>query len=179
MSSHCVDGGDGVLQDRELIERARKWFGGLLPPEEDMEKFTVHVVGPRLGPGLVVEFHSFACFYPVRGIYIASGFKGGERPERRVDALKIRETIAGFDPSEQHVLHQRRLAADRLPGSSASERWIVAVATSHAYDLPVALIAFGHSQDGKLVAYTMSGVMAPLRRVASEMKRAAPQISMN
>jgi hypothetical protein len=166
------------MQYLDMIERAQRWFGGLLPDEEDMEKFTVHVAGPRLAGAQTAHFHSFACFYPLREIYIAGGFKDKERPDWRVTALQIREVIAGFNPSEEHVLHQRRLAEERVPGLSAYQRWLFAVTTSNALDLPVMLVAFGHTPGNELVAYTMSGVMAPLRRVAVEMKRAAPHISM-
>jgi hypothetical protein len=161
-----------------LIARAQEWFGGLLSPEEDMEKFTVHVVGPSTVEQ-IVGFHSYACFYPDRQLYIAGGFKDEEKPAWRVDALKIREIIAGFNPSQGHVLHQRRLAEERMPRSSASERWLAANALSDICELPVMLVAFGHTQSDELVAYTASSVLAPLRKVASEMKRVAPQISMN
>lgn len=167
------------MEARDLIVRAQKWFGGALPAEEDIEKFTVHIAGPLLAGPLVATFHSFACFYPLREIYIAGGFRDTEKPEQCVDAHKIREVIAGFTPSEDHVLHQRRLAQERFPHSSAYARWYDAVATSDACDLPVMLVAFGHTPCGELVAYTMSNVMAPLRKVASEMKRVAPQISMH
>lgn len=167
------------MQDMDLIQRAQNWFGGLLPLAEDIERFAVHVAGPRLGPRQTANFHSFACFYPLREIYIAGGFRVTENPEWRVDALKIREVIAAFEPSEDQVLHQRRLAEERVPGLSAYQRWLFAVATSDALDLPVMLVAFGHTDAGELVAYTSSAVMAPLRKVATEMKRVAPQISMN
>ena len=167
--------------DYELVVRAAHWYGGRLPLHESLESFSVHVRGPRDDAhDANTTYHTFACFYPERGLYVAADTAQGEKPGAwKVTADVIRDTINGFDPPARHIQHQRRLAAERIPGSTAATRWETALMIAGLCNLPVAMVAFGHTAGNELVAYQQSVVLAPLVKVSETLKRYAPRISLN
>jgi hypothetical protein len=168
---------------RKLVKRAALWFGGRLPAEEQMESYSVHVTGPAFDPEdpLGVTYHTFACLYPDRGMYVVMGTTpaGTENPAWKVTGPQIRDIIAGFTPSEEHVIAQRKLAGAAMPGSTIVLRWDAAVTLGALFELPVAVIAFGHSRTHELVAYQQSIMITPLVKLATVFKGAAPRVILN
>jgi|GEM_PF-5723050 len=167
--------------DYELVVRAAYWYGGKLPAYESLERFIMQVHGPRdemhNDP---TTYHTFACLYPELGLYLAADTARSSKPaEWNVTADVIRERINGFEPPEHHILHQRQLAAERMPGSTAAMRWDAAVMAASLSRLPVAMVAFGHTVQAELVVYQQSVVLAPLAKVSAAFKRAAPRINLN
>jgi len=118
--------------------------------------------------------------YPEQGLYLAADTARGSKPAGwNVTADVIREQINSFEPPAHHILHQRQLAAERMPGSTAAMRWDAAVMVASLSRLPVVMVAFGHTPQGELVVYQQSVVLAPLTKVAGALRRAAPRITLN
>lgn len=162
------------------VRRAVLWHRGQLPPNESLPRFDMYVTGIPIH-GDVDEptyFHTYACLYPAQGVYVA--MNTAEWEGYSVAPQEIRDTIAAFTPPPEKVEAQRRVAAEAFPGSSAAMRWRLACTLTDGLRLPVACMAFGHTQrGGKLSVYQISEELAPLVKVAQEFKRAAPQISKN
>jgi hypothetical protein len=163
-------------------ERAVLWFGGQLPAGEQAKGYSVHVLGPGSSP---VDpdfhtYHTFACLYPNRGMYSVMNPERGVKPaHRRVTDTEVRDVIAGFTPSREHVQEQRTQAGVVLPLTSFTVRWNAALAVGSILELPVAVMAFGHNRNGQLVVDQKSLLPAPLNKVAATFKRAAPHVIPN
>lgn len=165
-----------------LVERAALWFGRQLPEGEQAKDYSVHVLGPGYSPvdPDLPTYHTFACLYPNRGMYIAMNTERGVRPvHRRVTGTEIRDVIAGFTPSRERVQEQRALAGAVLPFTSIPIRWNAALAVGSILELPVAVMAFGHNRNDELVVVQKSLLSAPLGIVAVMFKKATPHVILN
>lgn len=167
-----------MLDDVEWrVKRAACWFGGTLPANEQLESFSMYVTGAKHDPEAPddITYHTFACLYPSLGVYAAADTAHGVKPlEWTVDARLVRETITAFTPPEHHVLHQRELAGARMPYTSTTMRWLLAVSIATGSRLPVAVMAFGHTRDNELSVYQQSVLLAPLDKLALTFKKAVP-----
>lgn len=164
----------------EAVRRAVLWHQGQLPPGENLSCYDMHVAGPKLPPegGMPTRFHTYACLFPEKGLYIA--MNTGAWPGCSISAVELRELIAATEAPSEKILDQRRIATTYVGASTASYRWEYAKLVAQHARLPIAFFAVGDTRDSnERVAYLRIVVFAPLAKVIAEFKRAAPQIHLN
>ena len=166
-----------------LVMRAANWFAGRLPPAEQTPSFQAHVLGPKFDaddPDAIV-FHTFACTFPHRGIYVALSMVTDNVPAHwRVTGPRIRDVITEYTPTPDQVTRQRESVGPTLSGLTSNQRWELALGIASLFDVPLAMMAFGHHRPSDtLVVYQQSVQLAPLVRVAKHFKEKAPRINLN
>ena len=163
------------MELEELVRRARMWYIGQLPTEDEPPSYDMLVFGPPTHGGVdrSTLFHTYVCLYPYLGIYVVGEFDGELSLPVRAD--RVRQIIAEYVPSHDDVIRQQQLTKDEYALlDTAALRWEYACVVAKALNLPAAMLIFGHTQvTRELVVYQRSMLATPLLKVSKELKLAA------
>jgi hypothetical protein len=161
--------------------RAVLWHRGQLPPKEMLSFYDLHIDGPSLSADGTnpIRFHTYACLFPERGIYVAENT--GDWPDCSINPIELRQIIAEAEVSREKILDQREVTAQYVgPGASDNFRWDFALSLAMSQNLPIAFYTVGNTLTGnERVVYLRVVAIAPLAMVIAKFKEVAPQISLN